>query len=172
MNTILYISFFFKKWAEGAGIIQCSIYFIMRGFPSPTGSFVKFILDHIFTVAIVVLSGGALLWPALRPSGRRATVLQVTQLLNRGKTALVDVRSAEEFAAGHLRDAKNIPLADLATRVGELDKSKNKTVVVICEAGARSDKAARQLTAAGFEDVVSLEGGLAAWRAAGLPVTK
>jgi rhodanese-related sulfurtransferase len=135
-------------------------------------AFVKFILDHIFTVAIVVLSGGALLWPALQPRGKRASALQVTQLLNRGKAALVDVRGSDEFAAGHLRDAKNIPLADLASRISELDKSKSRTVVVICESGARSDKAARQLAAAGFEDVFSLEGGLTAWRAAGLPVTK
>lgn len=132
----------------------------------------KFILDHIFTVAIVVLSGGALLWPALQPRGKRATALQVTQLLNRGKATLVDVRGSDEFAAGHLRDAKNIPLADLASRIGELEKSKNRTVVLICESGARSDKAARQLAAAGFGDVVSLEGGLVAWRAAGLPVAK
>jgi rhodanese-related sulfurtransferase len=118
------------------------------------------------------LSGGALLWPALQPRGKRATALQVTQLLNRGKATLVDVRGSDEFAAGHLRDAKNIPLADLASRIGELEKSKNRTVVLICESGARSDKAARQLAAAGFGDVVSLEGGLVAWRAAGLPVAK
>jgi rhodanese-related sulfurtransferase len=93
-------------------------------------------------------------------------------MLNRGKTTVLDVRSADEFAAGHLRDAKNIPLADLANRIGELDKSKNRTVVVVCQSGARSDKAARQLAAAGFGDVWSLDGGVAAWQAAGLPVTK
>jgi rhodanese-related sulfurtransferase len=133
---------------------------------------VKFILDHIITVAIVVLSGGALLFPALMPRGRRATALQATQLMNRGKTVVVDVRTPEEFATGHLRDAKNIPLADLSNRIGELDKSKAKTVVVVCQTGKRSDKAARQLAAAGFEDAYSLEGGLAAWQAANLPVTK
>ncbi|HEX9173545.1 MAG TPA: rhodanese-like domain-containing protein [Telluria sp.] len=132
----------------------------------------KFILDNIFIVAIVVLSGGALLWPALQPRGRRASALQATQLINRGKTAIVDVRTPEEFATGHLRDAKNIPLADLSKRIGELDKSKTKTVVVVCQTGARSDKAVRQLTAAGFTDAYSLEGGLAAWQAANLPVTK
>jgi rhodanese-related sulfurtransferase len=144
----------------------------MRGFTSTIGRFVKFIIDHIFIVAIVVVSGAALLWPALRPSGRRATALQVTQLINRGKTTVVDVRNADEFAAGHLRDAKNIPLADLSGRIGELDKAKNRTVVVLCQSGARSDKAVRQLAAAGFEDVYSLEGGISAWQAAGLPVTK
>ena len=132
----------------------------------------NFIVDNILIVAIAVISGGALLWPALAPRGKRATPLQVTQMINRGKTTVVDVRSAEEFAAGHLRDAKHIPLADLGNRIGELDKSKNRTVVVVCQTGARGDKAARQLQAAGFEDVHALEGGQAAWIAAGLPVTK
>jgi rhodanese-related sulfurtransferase len=53
-----------------------------------------------------------------------------------------------------------------------LEKAKNRTVVVLCQSGARSDKAVRQLAAAGFEDVYSLEGGISAWQAAGLPVTK
>jgi rhodanese-related sulfurtransferase len=136
------------------------------------GTFVKFIIDHIFTVALVVISGGFLLWPALQPRGKRASALQVTQLMNRGKTTVVDVRTPEEFAKGHLRDAKNIPLADLAARIGELDKAKARSVVVVCQTGARSDKAARQLAAAGFDDVVSLDGGLAGWQAAGLPVAK
>jgi rhodanese-related sulfurtransferase len=133
---------------------------------------VKFILDHIYTVAIVVLSGGALLWPVLQPRGKRASSLQVTQMINRGKTTIVDVRDAAEFANGHLRDAKNIPLADLSSRIGELDKSKARTVVVVCQTGARAAKAVKQLAAAGFADVVSLDGGVAAWQAAGLPVTR
>jgi rhodanese-related sulfurtransferase len=133
---------------------------------------VKFIIDHIFTVALVVLSGGFLLWPALQPRGKRASALQVTQLINRGKTTIVDVRTADEFAKGHLRDAKNIPLADLSARIGELEKSKARSVVVVCQSGARADKAVRQLAAAGYEDVVSLDGGLSAWQAAGLPLAK
>ena len=133
----------------------------------------KFILDHIFVVAIAVISGGALLWPALAPRGRRASPLQATQLMNRGKaTAIIDVRGSDEFATGHLRDAKHIPLADLSNRIGELDKSKTKTVIVVCQSGARADKAARQIKAAGFEDVYTLDGGVAAWTAAGLPLTK
>jgi rhodanese-related sulfurtransferase len=133
---------------------------------------VKFILDQIFLVSIVVLSGGALLWPALQPRGKRASSLQVTQLINRGKTTILDIRGAAEFANGHLRDAKNIPLADLASRIGELDKQKSRTIVVVCQTGARADKAVRQLQKAGFDDVVSLDGGLTAWVAAGLPTTK
>lgn len=132
----------------------------------------NFILDHILVISIVILSGGALLWPVLQPRGKRASTLEVTQMLNRGKTVVVDVRTAEEFANGHLRDAKNIPLADFATRIGELDKSKGKSVVVVCQTGARADKAMKLLQAAGFEDVVGLDGGIAAWQAANLPTVK
>jgi len=134
---------------------------------------VKFILDHLLTVAIAVISGGALLFPALMPRGRQATPLQATQMINRGKsTAVIDVRSADEFAAGHLRDAKNMPLPDLAKRIGELDKNKVKTVILVCQSGARAGKAARQLKSAGFEDIYTLEGGVNAWSAAGLPLSK
>lgn len=132
----------------------------------------KFIIDHIFIVSIALLSGGALLWPALQTRGKRATSLQVTQFINRGKTVLVDVRTAEEFANGHLRDAKNIPLADLSSRIAELDKAKSKTIVIVCQTGVRADKATRIFDAAGFTDVVSLEGGQTAWQAAGLPIAK
>ena len=93
-------------------------------------------------------------------------------MINRGKTMVLDVRSAEEFAAGHLRDAKSIPLADLSARIGELDKFKAKTIVVVCQSGARADKAAKVLGAAGFTDVFSLDGGQPAWTAASLPITK
>ena len=132
----------------------------------------KFIIDHIFLFAIVLLSGGALLWPALTMRGKRASPLEVTQLINRGKTTVLDVRDGAEFATGHLRDAKHIPLAELAQRSGELDKVKSRTIVVVCQKGVRSASACKQLAKAGFEDVVSLDGGVAAWQSAGLPLAK
>lgn len=132
----------------------------------------KFILDHIFLVSIAAASGLALLLPALQPRGKRASVLEATQLINRARTTILDVRTPDEFAEGHLRDAKNIPLADLASRIGELDKQKTKAVVVVCKQGTRANKAVKMLQKAGFDDVVSLDGGLTAWTAAGLPTVK
>jgi rhodanese-related sulfurtransferase len=133
---------------------------------------VKFILDHIILVAVAVLSGGALLWPLVAGRGRKASPFEVTQLINRGKTVVLDVREAAEFAAGHVRDAKHIALGELTQRIGELDKAKDKTVVVVCQSGARASQAVAKLQKAGFADVLSLEGGLAAWQTAGLPVAK
>ena len=126
----------------------------------------------MLAISIAVATGLALLLPSLMPRGKRASPQQVVQMINRGKTVLVDVRSAEEFAGGHVRDVKNIPLADFGTRIGELDKSKGKTIVVVCQSGARVDKAIKQLASAGFDDVVGLDGGLTAWTAANLPTAK
>ena len=144
----------------------------MRGLPEPLELCVKFIIDNIFLVAIAAISGFALMLPAFRSGGRRSTPTEVTQLINRGKTTILDVRDAAEYANGHLRDAKHIPLGELSTRIGELGKSKDKTVVVVCQRGSRADRAVRQLAAAGFTDVTCLDGGITAWQTAGLPVAK
>ena len=132
----------------------------------------KFFIDNIFLLAIVLVSGGALLWPLLTQRGKRATPQDVTLLINRSKATIVDVRDAKEFAEGHLPEAKNIPLADLDKRIGELDKFKSKSVVVVCKSGARASAAAAKLAKAGFTDVVNLDGGVAAWQKAGLPLAK
>ncbi|MES2264772.1 MAG: rhodanese-like domain-containing protein [Pseudomonadota bacterium] len=132
----------------------------------------KFLIDQIFLIGIVALSGGALLWPVLTQRGKKASALEVTQLINRSKATIVDVRDAAEFAGGHLPDAKHIPLADLASRSGELDKFKNRTIVVVCQKGTRAFAAAKVLQQAGFDNVVALEGGQAAWQTAGLPINK
>ncbi len=132
----------------------------------------KFLIDNIWLIGVALLSGGALLWPSLQRRGHKVTILQATQLINQGKGIVVDVREPADFAAGHLRDAKNIPLKELSKRMGELDKFKSKAVIAVCQAGVQSAKAAAQLKKAGFADAVSLDGGVAAWRAQGLPMAK
>ncbi|MRW91011.1 rhodanese-like domain-containing protein [Duganella sp. FT80W] len=132
----------------------------------------KFFIDNILLIAIVLISGGALLWPALTQRGKRGTPQDITMLINRGKTTILDVRDAKEYAEGHLADAKNIPLAELDTRIGELDKFKSRSLIVVCKSGARASSAAAKLAKAGFADVINLDGGIAAWQKAGLPLAK
>lgn len=133
----------------------------------------NFILDNIWLIGIVLISGAALAWPALQGGrGRRLTQLQATQLINQGKSLILDIREPADYAAGHLRDAKNIPLKELPNRTKELDKFKDKTIIVVCQSGTQSAKAAGQLRKAGFNDVAILDGGQAAWQAQGLPLAK
>lgn len=133
---------------------------------------VKFLIDQIFLIAIATLSGGALLWPALTQRGKKASPQEATLLINRTKTTIVDVRDAAAFATGHLPEAKNIPASELANRAGELEKSKNRTIIIVCQQGNRAHGAAKVLEKAGYESVVVLDGGQAAWQTAGLPIVK
>lgn len=135
----------------------------------------KFFTDNptnLFLLTLALVSGGLLLFPVLQRRGAKLSPLQATQLINRGKPLVLDVRAADEFAAGHLRESRNIALPELETRIGELDKQKGKPVILVCQNGIRSAKAAALLTKAGFAEVSSLDGGIAAWRAGGLPLAR
>lgn len=133
---------------------------------------VKFILENISLFGLALLSGGALLLPGLLRRGSKVSLLQATQIINQGKALILDVREPDEFAAGHLRDAKNISQKALPSRLAELEKFKGKPVIVVCATGARSASATAQLKKAGFSEAASLDGGMAAWQAQGLPTVK
>jgi hydroxyacylglutathione hydrolase len=93
----------------------------------------------------------------------------IDELANRPDgAAVIDVREPEEFAAGHVPGAVSLPQADLSSRLGELPR--DRPVLVICQGGYRSLRAAQFLRQAGFTDVASVRGGTDAWRAAGRPV--
>lgn len=81
------------------------------------------------------------------------------------KPALLDVRTAGEYAGGHLAGAVNIAHNDLAERLAELPFDKQREVVVYCRSGSRAKLAADVLLAAGFGDVRILNGHLLKWQA-------
>ncbi len=93
------------------------------------------------------------------------------RLMNQG-AALLDVRSTEDYAAGHIRGARSFPAAQLAESSDGLKRYKDKPVIVYCERGVSASGAMRQLTQQGFSKVVNLRGGLRAWRAEQLPVAR
>ncbi len=130
----------------------------------------KFLIDNIWLVLIALVSGGALAWPALSRSKNSLSTLQATQLLNQGKAQILDVRSADEFSAGHLRQSKHIPVDELGKRIDELDKA--RPVLVVCQTGPRAQRASGQLARAGFTEVFILGGGYAEWQSQGLPTAK
>ncbi|WP_417445110.1 rhodanese-like domain-containing protein [Joostella sp.] len=82
---------------------------------------------------------------------------------------LIDVRTPDEFKAGHLKEAKNINVKDDAfiAEVKKVDKS--KSVYLYCKAGGRSAVAAKILDSLGYKNIVNLDGGFDAWEKAGKP---
>ncbi len=132
-----------------------------------------FINQNILLISIVVVSGLGLLWPLFaRPSGNSVDPGQATLLINREDAQILDVREASEFAAGHLPEARNIPVDKLADRIGELDKFKDKPIIVCCASGMRSGKACGELKKQGFDRLYNLAGGVDAWVGAGYPIKK
>jgi rhodanese-related sulfurtransferase len=129
----------------------------------------QFILDNLLLVAIALVSGGLAVWPLLRSRAGGPTLgtLAATRLLNERDAQVIDVRSAAEFAGGSLRNARNIPLADVQAQAPALPK--DKPALVVCETGRRASLAAVKLRSAGIQEVFILAGGLEAWRQAGLP---
>ena len=84
---------------------------------------------------------------------------------------LVDVRTPDEFAKGHLQNAKNINWNgdEFDTQISQFDKS--KPILVYCLSGARSGAAANKMRADGFKEVYELQGGILQWKSADMPVT-
>jgi rhodanese-related sulfurtransferase len=93
------------------------------------------------------------------------------RLMNQG-AAVLDVRSAEEFASGHLSTARHAPLDKLSDVAEALKRFKEKPVLVYCERGMRASSAIKQLHALGFTKTFNMRGGIAAWRAENLPLAR
>jgi phage shock protein E len=83
---------------------------------------------------------------------------------------LLDVRTPEEFAAGHIAGAVNIPHDQLAKRASELPQARNTEIAVYCRSGRRSAQALEWLGAQGYRRLLHLEGDFLGWQAAGRPV--
>lgn len=133
----------------------------------------EFINQNILLISVVVVSGGGLLWQLfMRSAGNEVNPVAATLLINREDAVVIDVREADEYAAGHLPEARNIPLSKLADRAGEIEKFKDKPVIVCCASGMRSGKACSELSKLGFAKLHNLAGGVDAWVGAGYPIKK
>jgi rhodanese-related sulfurtransferase len=132
----------------------------------------KFILDNWMLMSVALVSASLLFWPLLKGAGGGLTAQGAVQLINREKAVVIDVCEANEFAAGHVGGAKNIPLNQLEEKLTAAVKNKALPVILVCQSGARSNRAVAIAKKLGYEQAQSLAGGLSAWRTANLPVEK
>jgi rhodanese-related sulfurtransferase len=135
--------------------------------------FVSFLINNWLLVTMAMGSGLLLVWPVLQgAAGSGLTATEVVQVMNQEKALVVDVCEPVEFAAGHVKNAVNVPLGQLAEKLEGVLKDKSRAVVFVCAAGVRSSRAAGQAKKLGYEKVYSLQGGLKAWKEANLPTSK
>ncbi|AVP57062.1 rhodanese-like domain-containing protein [Pulveribacter suum] len=133
----------------------------------------NFVLDNWYLIFIALASGGLLLVPTLKGAAAGGvSAAQAVQLINREKAVVIDVCEPEEYAAGHVGGAKNVPLAQLQERLPQVVKNKAVPVILVCAKGARATRAAAIAKSLGYDKAQPLAGGLAAWRGASMPVEK
>jgi rhodanese-related sulfurtransferase len=132
-----------------------------------------FVVQNWALLLIALVSGALLLWPGIAKSARPGVSPDgAVQLINREKAVVVDVSETEEFAASHIKGARNVPVGQLEQRLPEVVKNKTLPVILVCPNGARANRALGLAKTLGYDKAVVLGGGLRAWKEANLPVEK
>ena len=118
-------------------------------------------------VAIVLneLSGLFRGYKALRPAG-------LTALVNRDNALVIDLSPSADFEKGHIPGSRNVAMSQFDPEKPQLASAKSLPVVAVCRTGQASATAAARLKKAGFEQVYWLDGGIAAWQQADLPLAR
>ena len=135
-------------------------------------SYLEFAGNHTLLVSALVFSFFLLIFTELR---RKAAGMinveppEAVRLIN-ADAKVIDVRSVEAFARGHIVHAKNIPFDELQANAKKVDKLKSRTVIAVCDSGVTSTKVVDFLRKHGVESVYGLKGGMNAWTQASLPV--
>jgi len=136
---------------------------------------VQFISSNILPIFIAVFSGIMLLWSFFGNRFRgvkEVDTVAALQLINHKDAIVLDVREPNEYVSGHVLNSKHIPLGKLKERMGELEKYKDRAVVVMCRTGNRSGTACFLLGKQGFTQASTLTGGVNAWQKNKLPLEK
>jgi rhodanese-related sulfurtransferase len=135
----------------------------------------EFAVNHLYLVLAFVVLLALVVFNEVKIATQRfasLTPAAAVQLMNNEEVVLLDVREPGETAGGKIAKAIQIPVGAVKTRIGELEKHKDKTLLVYCKTGARSGAACKELGNLGFDKVFSLNGGLMAWQEAHLPLSK
>jgi rhodanese-related sulfurtransferase len=134
---------------------------------------VEFTSNHVWLVAGLVASWSAVMFYELRLRAQGTThvsAADAVRLINKG-ALVIDLRKPEEYASGHIVNARNVAL-DRVQKGDEIHKQKSKILLAVCGDGASAGRAASLLRKAGYENAFSLKGGIAGWRADNLPLVK
>jgi len=136
---------------------------------------VQFVFSNILPISIAFFSGIMLMWSLFGNRFRGIKEVDTSaalQLINHKDAVVLDVRERSEYDAGHVLNSKFIPLGKLKERMGELEKYKDRPIVVVCRSGNRSGTACFLLTKQGFAQAYNLAGGVQAWQKSQLPLEK
>ncbi len=134
--------------------------------------FIEFLVNHWILSGIWLGLVVTLVMYLTAKAGDALSPHQATLLVNRENAVFLDIRDKKAFDGGHIVDAINIPSAKLKDRMVELEKYRDKPLVVVCQMGHQSGEAVKTLTENGFSAVNRMKGGMTEWQSQGLPAVK
>ena len=134
--------------------------------------FIEFLVNHWILSGIWLGLVVTLVMYLTAKAGDALSPHQATLLVNRENAVFLDIRDKKAFDGGHIVDAINIPSAKLKDRMVELEKYRDKPLVVVCQMGHQSGEAVKTLTENGFSAVNRMKGGMTEWQTQGLPTVK
>ena len=135
-------------------------------------TYIEFAGNHPVLVSALLFSFFMLVFSEMRRKSRGLTHVEpqeAVRLINNDAVVL-DIRSPEAFAKGHIVNARNIPLDELDANQEKINKLASKPILAVCDAGMSSTRAVDSLRKSGLESVYGLKGGIAAWTEASLPL--
>ena len=136
----------------------------------------EFVTNNLILFAALVGVLVMLIKAELDFQGSKGTLVSPSmaiRLMNNNEDALiVDTRTPAEYKSGHIKGAKNTPVSEFAAAIESYADYKNKVVLVYCNSGTTATRVIKLLKKAGFEKINNLEGGLAAWKEANMPLVK
>ncbi|MCB1689158.1 MAG: rhodanese-like domain-containing protein, partial [Halioglobus sp.] len=144
-----------------------------RGLSIFVDQLAQFFAAHwMLSVAFIFVLGLLIFDLQRNASGNGVSAQQAVRLLNSESAVVVDVRPEGEYERGHIIDAVHIPAREFGYRMGELEKYRERPIVIYCATGMNSVPLVNQLRKQGFQRVFTLSGGIAAWRQDGMPVAR
>ncbi|GEN23849.1 rhodanese-like domain-containing protein [Halomonas cupida] len=133
----------------------------------------EFVQNHpVLVAAFAAVLTAWLIYELRNANAGGVTTSEATQLVNREDAVVLDIRDKNDFKAGHIAGARNIPQSNLDSRMAELDKFKSTPIIVVCKHGQSSGAVQAKLKKAGFERALKMRGGMTQWQADSLPIVK
>jgi rhodanese-related sulfurtransferase len=135
-------------------------------------TYLEFAANHTLLVTALLFSFFLVIFTELRRQAQGITNIdpqEAVKLIN-ADAVVLDLRSSEAFARGHIVNAKNIPSDDLTANQDKYKKYKSRPILAVCDAGTTSSRAVDTLRKSGLENIYGLKGGIAAWTQANLPL--
>lgn len=136
---------------------------------------IQFVIKHWILVAAFIVVMILIVIEEIRAQsagGERLSATSAVQLMNREDAVVIDLRDANAFRDGHIVNAKNIALADFDRHIEKLNAYRNRPIILVDAMGLKTVSIAQRLKKEGFEKVMTLKGGIEAWKTDNMPLVK